>query len=498
MSLSSAALIAQSGLNTITAESSVLSRNISGANDTSIYSLKVANVTTTPGGSQVVSITRASNLAVFDSLLSATSANATQAALSSGLDTLNQTVGDVSSISSGTSTMATSPATLLSNFTSALQSYEASPSDSTLASAAVSAAVALAQGLNSATATVTQVREQADSGIAAAVQNVNSLLAQFQTVNAQIVSGNATGADVTDAEDTRDNILTQLSQEIGITTTTAANGDMSIYTDGGVTLFQGGLPRTVTFSPTNTYTAGTVGNAVYVDGVPITGSSAAMPSESGTIVGLATLRDNVAVTYQSQLDSMAGALITEFAETDQNGSGPSLPGLFTTAGATSLPASTTGLAGQIEINPNVDPSQGGNTLLLRDGGISGNSNYVYNTSGDASYQGRLSQLLANLSATQTFSPAGGITTSASLSDYASASVSWLEAQYSNAESQSTYQSTLLNTATTALSNATGVNLDDEMSKMLDLENAYSATAKLLTTIDGMFGSLLVDLGNLPA
>jgi flagellar hook-associated protein 1 len=498
MSLSSAALIAQSGLNAITAESSVLSRNISGANDTSIYSLKVANVTTTPGGSQVVSITRASNLAVFDSLLSATSANATQAALSSGLDTLNQTVGDVSSSSSGTSTMATSPATLLSNFTSALQSYEASPSDSTLASAAVSAAAALAQGLNSATATVNQVREQADSGIAAAVQNVNSLLAQFQTVNAQIVSGNATGADVTDAEDTRDNILTQLSQEIGITTTTAANGDMSIYTDGGVTLFQGGLARTVTFSPTNTYTAGTVGNAVYVDGVPITGSSAATPSESGTIVGLGTLRDNLAVTYQSQLDGMAGALMTQFAETDQNGSGPSLPGLFTTAGATSLPGSTTGLAGQIEINPSVDPSQGGNPLLLRDGGISGNSNYVYNTSGDASYQGRLSQLLANLSATQTFSPTGGITTSASLSDYASASVSWLEAQYSNAESQSTYQSTLLNTATTALSNATGVNLDDEMSKMLDLENAYSATAKLLTTIDGMFGSLLVDLGNLPA
>jgi flagellar hook-associated protein 1 len=501
MSLSSAALIAQSGLNTVTAESSVLSRNISGANDTTIYSLKVANVTTTPGGSQVVSITRASNLAVFDSLLSATSANATQAALSSGLDTLNQTIGDVSSSSSSssnTSTMATSPATLLSNFTSALQSYEASPSDSTLASAAVSAAAALAQGLNSATATVNQVREQADSGIATAVQTVNSLLAQFQTVNAQIVSGTASGADVTDAEDTRDNILTQLSQQIGITTTTAANGDMSIYTDGGVTLFQGGIPRTVTFSPTNTYTAGTVGNAVYVDGVPITGSSAAMPSESGNIVGLATLRDNVAVTYQSQLDSIAGALITEFAESDQNGSGPNLPGLFTTAGATSLPSNITGLAGQIEINPSVDPTQGGNPLLLRDGGISGNSNYVYNTSGDASYQGRLSQLLANLSATQTFSPAGGITTSATLSNYASASVSWLEAQYSNAQSQSTYQSTLLSTAQTALSNATGVNLDDQMSQMLDLENAYSATAKLLTTIDGMFGSLLDDLGDLPA
>jgi flagellar hook-associated protein 1 FlgK len=310
---------------------------------------------------------------------------------------------------------------LLSNFTDALQSYEASPSDSTLAGAAVAAAVTLAQGLNSATATVNQVREQADSGIATSVQTINSLLTQFQTANAQIVNGTATGADVTNAQDTRDNILTKLAQQIGITTTTGANGNMSIYTDSGVTLFQGGAARSVTFSPTNSYTAATTGNAVYVDGVAVTGASASMPITSGTIAGLANLRDNVTVTYQAQLDGMAGALINTFAESDQTGSGPSLPGLFTTPGATSLPTSTTGLAGQISVNASVDPSQGGNALLLRDGGISGNSNYTYNTSGNASYTTRLTQLLGNLSATQTFSAASGITTSASLSSYASAS-----------------------------------------------------------------------------
>ena len=51
---------------------------------------------------------------------------------------------------------------------------------------------------------------------------------------------------------------------------------MSIYTDSGVTLFQGGVARSVTFAPTTTYTAGTTGNAVYVDGAPITGASATM------------------------------------------------------------------------------------------------------------------------------------------------------------------------------------------------------------------------------
>jgi flagellar hook-associated protein 1 FlgK len=157
---------------------------------------------------------------------------------------LNQTIGSLSSSSSSTDSTATSPEALLSNFTNALQTYEASPSDSTLASAAVNAAAALAQGLNSATATVNQVREQADAGIATSVQSINSLLTQFQA----------------DAQDSRDNILTQLSQQIGITTTASPNGGMSIYTDGSVTLFQGGAARTVTFSPKTAYTPTTAGN----------------------------------------------------------------------------------------------------------------------------------------------------------------------------------------------------------------------------------------------
>ena len=145
----------------------------------------------------------------------------------------------------------------------------------------------------------------------------------------------------------------------------------------------------------------------------------------------------------------------------------------------------TGLAGKITVNAAVDPSQGGNPQLLGNG-----INFNYNTANDASYDTQLQQYLTNLSADQTFSAAGGIGTSNTLSGYAAASVSWLDAQQQNVASESSYQSTLLSTSTTALSNATGVNLDDEMSQMLDLENSYSASAKLLTTINNMFSDLV--------
>ena len=233
-----------------------------------------------------------------------------------------------------------------------------------------------------------------------------------------------------------------------------------------------------------------------VDGVPITGSEFADADPVGRAGGLRRLRDTLAPQYQAQLDQIAGGLINAFAESDQSTPPtlPSLPGLFTTPGATSLPSTSaaTGLAAAIEVNPNVDPSQGGDATLLRDGGISdpGNPAYTYNSTGAASYTGRLQQLVSAIGATQSFDPSAGLGASASLTEYANASVSWLQGENSQASTASSYQSALATQATSALSNATGVNLDAEMTNMLNLENSYASSAKLLTTVNSMFSALL--------
>ena len=159
-----------------------------------------------------------------------------------------------------------------------------------------------------------------------------------------------------------------------------------------------------------------------------------------------------------------------------------------------MPTNTaaTGLAYEIKVNANVDPSQGGDVNLLRDGGIADptNSAYTYNTTGAASYTGRITQLIGATTSTQSFSGAAGLGTSASLSDYSGASVSWLQSQHQQASNQLDYENSVVGQATTALSNATGVNLDTEMTNMLSIENSYTTTAKLLTTVNDMFTSLL--------
>jgi flagellar hook-associated protein 1 FlgK len=501
MTLSSAFNIIDSSFNPNASQTAVISQNISNSSTTG-YTLKTANLAASPyNGVEVSSITRATNVALQEQMLAASSTAAQQAALANGLTQLSATVSDSASTSSSSSSTTTasgqSPAALLAGLQTALQNYEASPSNATVAQSVVSAAAALTNSLNSATSTVQQVRSQADADMATSVATINSLLSQYQTVNNTIVNGLQSGADVTDAEDSRDNILSQLSQQIGISTVTSANGSESIYTDSGVTLFQT-TARSVTFTATPTLTAGATGNPVMVDGVPITGSSSPMAIQSGALAGLATLRDTTAPQYQSQLDQIASGLINAFSETDQtNPAAPDpLPGLFTDPSGT-VPNNATapaGLAGQISVNASVDPSQGGNANLLRDGGIAnaeaGNNDYTYNTSGAASYTTRIQQMISQISATQSFSPSAGAGSSDNLTNYTAASVSWVQGQYQQASDQASSSSALATSASQALSSATGVNLDDETSQMLSLENSYQTTAKLLTTVNNMFASLL--------
>jgi flagellar hook-associated protein 1 len=497
MSLSTAFNVISSSFAANASQTAVVSNNIANVN-TPGYSREIANlVTNSYGGSDVASITREANAALLEQVSSSTSQAAAQQAISDGLTTLAQTVDDSSSTSStsGANQNGASPSAMLANLQSALTTYADSPSSSSAANAAVSAASDLASSLNSASATVQEVRETADQNMASSVGTINSLLTQFTAANNAVVTGLQTGANVSSAEDTRDSIVTQLAQQVGVSTTVAANGSESIYTDSGVTLFQD-APRTVSFTATPTLVDGANGGAVTVDGVPITGANSPMPIQSGALAGYAAVRDTLAPEYQAQLDQIAGGLINAFGESDQSATPtlPSLPGLFTTPGETSLPSmtATTGLAAAIEINPNVDPSQGGNPNLLRDGGISdpGNPAYTYNTTGAADYTGRIQDLIVGINATQSFDPSAGLDSSASLTDYANASVSWVQAQNQQASDASSYQSAVATQATSALSNATGVNLDTEMTNMLNLENSYASTAKLLTTVGSMFSALL--------
>lgn len=475
---------ALSGLMASTGQTIVTSRNITNANDEN-YSREISTTSTgLSGGTKLDATQRVADKKLLDALLQSTSSASGQSTLLNAISTISNTVGDVQDDGS--------VAWSVSQFIQKLQAAEADPGNSTLASQIIASAKILASTLNSASQVTQGVRTDADKGIATSVANINDLLKQFQKLDNSITGNSLDPDSRAAAMDSRDAILKQLSSEIGIQTVTRSDNSMAIYTDGGVTLYDKS-PRTLTFSASSTLTAGVSGAAVYADGVQITGVGSPMPSKTGNLVANAQIRDQIAPTYQNQLDEIARALVTNFSESDQSAvpSQPDTTGLFSYNGSPAVPGASliSGLASQIKVNAAFDPSSGGNANLVRDGGANGAS-YRYNTSNVSGFQDRLKSLVQSLGQTQNFSSATQLASSNTILGLATGSAGWVESTRSDADSKSTTAQATQARTKAALLSTTGVNLDTEMSTMLNLEKSYQASAKVLTTVNQMLTDLM--------
>ncbi|MBZ9866088.1 flagellar hook-associated protein FlgK [Mesorhizobium sp. CA15] len=483
MSLSSALSIAQSALLATSKQTSVVSRNVADASNPD-YTRRIAVVTSTAPGARAVEIQRAANELLFRQNLSALSAWSGQSALYNGMDQLELSVNGVDN--------ASSPSTALAKLQQSLQLYATTPSNQNLGTSVIDAAKQVVNSLNSGTKAIQDFRTQADSQIATAVDDLNSLLGQFQDANKAVISGTRSGTDVSDALDQRDALLKKISEYVPVSTFTRGDNDMVVTTKDGTTLFET-VPRSVTFAPSAGYSAGTPGNTVYIDNVPVSAGTGDNATADGKLAGLLKLRDGVASTMQSQLDEIARGLITAFAETAP--SQPNAAGLFTWSGAPAIPAAGTlvdGLAGSIGVNAAFDPSAGGNPALLRDGGANGAA-YVVNT-GNASYSDLLIGYGNKLDQPMAFDASAGIAVSSGVSDYAANAIGWFEGVRQQASTNADSKQALAARTAEALSNDTGVNVDQEMSLLLDLEHTYQASAHMMKTVSDMLDALMSAVG----
>ena len=486
MGLTSALHTATSIFSNTSAQMAVVSKNISNSGNAD-YSRRDATVSTTINGAKLNSTTRAEDTMLQRHSVDANSALSGQSALYEGLQQLQSAMGG--------NNYATSPATYLTSLENSLQAYAAAPSNTTLAQSVVSSAKDVVNSLNQASTAVQKLRTEADENISQSVTQLRGLLDQFKTLNDTIKGGTAAGQDVNDELDKRDAILGKISDIIGVQTVVRQNNDVALYTSDGTTLFEG-TPRDIIFAPQPGYDATTTGNSVFIDGVPVSSGTGGNTTAQGSIQANLQIRDSIAPVFQSQLDEIGRGLVTLFSEKDQSGGSlPDMPGLFTWSGGT-VPASGTieaGLSASISVNSALDISQGGNPALLRDGGING-TNYVSNSSGGEGYSTLLQGYVSGMTTKMTFDSSSELNPDLSVSDFASASIGWLEQYRSEASNAKDTKTATASTASQALSSATGVSLDEELSKLLDLEQSYKASAKIVTTVNDMMGALLQAAG----
>ena len=486
MSLGLANEIAKSALAANSISSSVISRNI--ANVSSAFaSRKSANVgTTANGGVAVDSVTNSIDAALFETVVVSNARVAELSATSSALTTLAGSVGDPQSEISINASMV--------QLKAALQAATSAPQDESMARSVLSAAQATAGRLNEAGALIDKVRAGANTDIAAGVQQLSDLLAKFETVNGQVVSGTVLGRDVTDQVDQRNDLLYQISRFVDVHPAVRGAQDMVLFAANGTTLFET-VPRKVTFDSKQPLSPGQSGSVLRIDGIPFSGAQGS--KLGGLLGGALQVRDVIALQVGRQLDEEARGLIQAFAETDQSvaASAPALAGLFTYAGGPGLPATGTlvdGLARSIKVNANADPAQGGTLARLRDGGISapGDARYVYNAAAASGYTGRLRQMVSVLDAPMSFDQAAQTGIDKSVLRFSADSAGWLEGQRSSALAELQQKQIRGERATSVWQSAVGINLDEELTNLMSLEKSFQASSRLISTVNSMFDVLL--------
>lgn len=457
MSLDTAMLLARQSLVTAQQQIALSGRNVAVAGDPTRSRVVGLQETLGDGSVRIAEVRRAEDTALYTRMIKAVAATAEREATLKHLENLAETVGDPQDGSSA--------AAHFGELKAALVSYANQPDDPLFGRQVVERARDLATALNRAANETNLVRQRADAAMNESVSQVNRLLSEFEDANNDVKRAVVNGADATAFKDRRDAIVQEIAEHLGVTTYVREGGDMVLFTDGGVTLFDRS-PRAVEFERTVPFTAATVGGNVVVDGLVITGPSATMPSQKGAIVGHASVRDTLGPTYRLQLDEMAEALVATF----QDAMGP----LFD--------ANPADYSGTIAVSSAVDPVQGGSVENLRDG--------TGNPMGYAAYSDRLMGLIDAVDSIMTFDPAAELGTAETIDGFMAGSVSWLEAQRASVTEGAEVERTVLESVSLSLSAATGVNMDDEYARQLEIERSYAASARLISIIEEMFDELM--------
>jgi len=320
-----------------------------------------------------------------------------------------------------------------------------------------------------------QIRTDADAAIA-------------RDVAKAIASGQIAAQDVTGMEDQRAILVDKVASIIPVRSFKRDNGAIALFTPTGGTLIDGrarefGFTQAPQIAANLTFAGGGL-SGLSVDGVDVDINTGLGQFDGGSLSAHFEVRDTTIPTIDARLDGLARDLIERFQDPAVD---PTLlpgdAGLFTDGGAFFDPINEIGLAGRISVNASVDPDQGGTLTRLRDGvnattlGTSGDNTILRNM---------LDALVVPVSPT----PSLNLPVPMGAPDLAAVLTADITQQSTRAEEQFAYL-----TGEHALLRANELDLisvdtDDQLQKLISIEQAYAANARVLTVVDELMQTIL--------
>lgn len=349
------------------------------------------------------------------------------------------------------------------------------------------AAKALVGQISAISDQIQEQRAAADAQISAQVQQLNTALARVADLNVQIRSNIGSASDPSALFDQRQQLIDNIASIVPIREYDRGDGQIALMTTGGMMLVEGNATR-FEFTPTGmvvpemTLQGGSL-SALSVNGRPIDTSSANSPIAGGSLAALFQIRDVEGVLQQSRIDAVARDLVERFQDPALDTTrAPGDPGLFTDNGAVFDPVNEIGLAQRLRLSLQVDPDAGGQLWRLRDGlgatapGLAGNADL-------------LNALESTMRAARNPVSGGFMLGARSFSQLSADLTSIVATARIGAESDETYATARADTMR-SLELSRGVDTDQEMQDLLQIEQAYAANAKVLSTVDEMIKRLL--------
>jgi flagellar hook-associated protein 1 FlgK len=381
---------------------------------------------------------------------------AQQTALQTAQNGLGEFLNGTGSASSTSTTQVTDTSgsglsAQLNTFFSSLSALTSSASDNNL-QAVVGAAQNLATTFNGLDTQLNSLRDSLNTSLNNDVDTANQLLTEIADLNKQIASAEFGGGSANNLRDARQQDLENLAQ---LTSFTSTNG-----TNGAVNIFIGGQSLVTGSSVMDTLQTYDAGGGQYL--VQTATGGVTLTLTSGSMQGTIDARDTTLAAMQTGLNTLAGTLITQvnaIHDSGYNATGGTGNTFFTGTGAADIGVNLT-----LRNNPSLMQLSGSATA-----------------GGDTSKATQLAAL-----STTTQAALGNQTFTGSYS----ATVAGLGSALSHANTQVANQQAVSEMLSTQRSSVSGVNVDEEMTNMITFQRAYQASARVVSTVDGLLNTLI--------
>ncbi len=479
MSITSSLSNALSGLTAASRAAELVSSNVANAQTEGYGRREIELSSHRLGGVTVVGVRREVDMSVVqDRRLADASVgyNSTIAGFHADLEQALGTPDDTHSLSGR-----------MAAFESALIEAQSRPDNTARLAVVRDAAADLAGKLNSVSDTVQEARMKADAAIASQVKALNVGLEQVQNLNYKIKEAEALGQDASPFMDLRQQTVDEISTIVPLKQVDRGNSQIALYTPGGAILLDGkaaelSFTNVGVIVPEMSKQSGAL-SGLFINGNEVRTDGARSPIHGGSLAAQFELRDELATNAQSRLDAVARDLLERFEDPSVDPTlSPGDPGLFTDAGGVLDTSTELGLSSRIRLNALVDPDQGGELWRLRDGlGAA--------TQGDVGNATVLQSLNTALKTERPTSSGDFLGISRSASGLAGDLLSRVGMERTAAEGHQAH-AVAEQDSLTLMELETGVDTDHEMQKLMLIEQAYAANAKVISTVDAMLQRIM--------